>query len=140
MAAREDRKRPEGPRWVRDQAFVDALRGLLRFKKPAEVAAELSAVMGYHVKPNSITKLKTASLDAMPASAYIGPICKLYGWPVPSLAETEEDFGVSAGHMYELGSLNPQMAREFRENLAEAIRVARKFHKPKQGNPDKPAT
>jgi hypothetical protein len=138
----DDRKRPEGPRWIRDQGFVDRLKELLNSKRktPREVAAEVSLLMGYRVKANSITKLKTASLEEMPSSAYIGHICELYKWPVPPLAEVKARWGTSSSHLHELRFRNPQIADEYEKKLEDVLVALRKISEPDRGTPGRDGT
>jgi hypothetical protein len=116
---RDVQRRPEqGIRWSRTQDFVDRLAALLEEKTSEEVAREVSATYGYEIDASMIRKLKTVSLEELPSSVLIGPICRHYRWPVPDAFDPNEELASLAAAAYELAALAPERA-------AKILRFAR---------------
>jgi hypothetical protein len=104
------RRPPQGIRFHRTADFVRRLNDLIDDGDTAaggkmtagEVAILVSEAYGYEISDSMVRKLKSASLEALPSSVLIGPICRCFGWPVPPVLDDNAELAEAASAIYEL--------------------------------------
>jgi hypothetical protein len=137
MSTRKVQRRPEGIRWECDTNFLQKLNELLDSGvSAAEVAHEVGKAMGYEIDDSMIRKLRSGRV---PSSVLIGPMCRVYGWPVPRLAGASPRLGRFAARVYELEKLDPGSVERI-ERLVDALYDAQTIERdslPKKPGPEK---
>lgn len=133
----DERRRHGGTRWICDADFVERLVHLIDVDgiSAAEIARELSSRTGEPVEASAIRQLKRGETAS---SVYVGPICVWRAWPVPPMAEADDEFGSDAAMMYELRGRDAASASEYREMLKSRLKAVREIHELRRGTPEKP--
>lgn len=132
MADRETpAKRIVGIRWLVDKTFHKNLNELLATPgvTAVGVAKELSKVMGETVHDSGIRHLRSPEAIGT-GSVLAGPLCKLYKWPVPPLADAEREgeWVIDASAMYELQN-DPAGLAEIRLAIRRRVQSNRELRK-----------
>lgn len=130
----EGRVRLRGTHWVCTPEFVESLRDLLKVESAVSVAAKVSQEVGHEIHPSGLHKLKKGDV---PTSILVGPLCRIYGWPVPPMAEAEaEGLGQRVAALYEIRRLDPEWAAEYEAAMDERLSSARRLLKLRRGTPE----
>lgn len=119
----KQRSAPKGIKLVCDDGFRTNLLELLKTKSAIDIAHEVGDYMGRPVHDSTISRMKNGTL---PSSALVAPMCALYHWPMPPVANTSEAVGQAMALIKELEARDQgelMRAVEYLQGAATTVRL-----------------
>lgn len=120
MKAEKQRRHP-GVWLVVDDDFKENLLELRKTKTQTRIAHELGLFMGTKVDHANISRMESGETKA---SVLVYPMCQLYGWPVPAVADAPKEVADLMGALMEVQA-DPDELERTRSYILAALTTSR---------------